>query len=115
MSKTTGEMKAELFEPERWTAEEMDSKMNIMHNMDCLEFMRKVPDDYFDLCLTDPPYGIDAAHERYTLINETWVNKKRAGYITKEWDKSPPEQIYFNEIIYTLSGGQFTISHEAHN
>lgn len=42
---------------ERWTKEEMDTKMNMIHNMDCLEFMKKVPDDYFDLVLTDPPYN----------------------------------------------------------
>lgn len=27
--------------------------------MDCLEFMKQVPDKYFDLVLTDPPYGMD--------------------------------------------------------
>ena len=36
----------------------MKNKMNKIHNIDCLEFMKQVPDDYFDLVLTDPPYGI---------------------------------------------------------
>ena len=26
-------------------------------NQDCLEYMRTLPDNYFDLCCTDPPYG----------------------------------------------------------
>jgi len=37
----------------------MQDKMNKIHNIDCLEFMKQVPDNYFDLVLTDPPYGID--------------------------------------------------------
>ena len=42
-----------------WTEEEMATKMNKIHNMDCLEFMKQVPDNYFDLILTDPPYGYE--------------------------------------------------------
>lgn len=36
----------------------MKYELNKIYNMDCLEFMRDVPDNYFDLVLTDPPYGI---------------------------------------------------------
>ena len=32
--------------------------MNKIHHIDCLEFMKQIPDDYFDLVLTDPPYEI---------------------------------------------------------
>jgi site-specific DNA-methyltransferase (adenine-specific) len=28
----------------------------ILHNGDCLEFMRSLPDNSIDMCLTDPPY-----------------------------------------------------------
>ena len=38
------------------TNEDMKSKMNKIHNIDCLEFMKQVPDNYFDLVLTDIPY-----------------------------------------------------------
>ena len=33
-------------------------ELNKIHNMDCLEFMKTVPDNFFDLVLTDPPYEI---------------------------------------------------------
>lgn len=36
----------------------MINKMNKIHNIDCLEFMKQVPDNYFDLVLTDPPFGM---------------------------------------------------------
>ncbi len=28
---------------------------NKIYNEDCLEFMKKLPDNYFDLIITDPP------------------------------------------------------------
>lgn len=27
-------------------------------NIDCMEYMRTLPDNYFDLAIVDPPYGI---------------------------------------------------------
>ena len=36
----------------------MQDKMNKIHHGDCLEFMRGVPDNYFDLVLTDPLFGM---------------------------------------------------------
>lgn len=30
-----------------------------VYNCDCLEYMRSLPDKYFDLCIADPPYGIN--------------------------------------------------------
>lgn len=27
------------------------------YNMDCMEGMKKFPDDFFDLAICDPPYG----------------------------------------------------------
>lgn len=31
--------------------------MNIAYNMDCMEYMRSLPDKAFDLAVVDPPYG----------------------------------------------------------
>ena len=33
-------------------------ELNKVYNEDCLTFMKRLPDDYFDLVITDPPYGI---------------------------------------------------------
>ena len=35
-----------------FTIEEMNDKLNKIHNCDCLDFMREVPDNYFDLTST---------------------------------------------------------------
>jgi DNA modification methylase len=29
-----------------------------VYNCDCLEYVKSIPDKYFDLCVADPPYGI---------------------------------------------------------
>ena len=29
-----------------------------VYNVDCLEYMKTIPDKFFDLCIADPPYGI---------------------------------------------------------
>ena len=31
--------------------------MNVAYNMDCMEYMRTLPDKAFDLAVVDPPYG----------------------------------------------------------
>jgi len=35
--------------------------MNKLIHGDFLEVMKQFPDNLFDLCLTDPPYGINVA------------------------------------------------------
>jgi len=42
--------------PKERQLEIMQDNMNKIHHIDCLEFMKQVPDDYFDLVLTDIPY-----------------------------------------------------------
>ena len=29
-----------------------------LHNIDCMEFMKDKPDNYYELAIVDPPYGI---------------------------------------------------------
>lgn len=75
----------------KWTEAEMLGKMNKVHHIDCLEFMKQVPDNYFDLVLTDPPYGINFAKQH---TGKGWVVRD-----TKEWDKGRPEKKVFDEIL----------------
>lgn len=37
--------------------------MNVAYNMDCMEAMREMPDNAFDLACVDPPYGNALANE----------------------------------------------------
>lgn len=55
----------------RWTEEEMKEKMNKIHNMDCLEFMKQVPDNYFDCVVTSPPYDGIKKYKGYSFDFES--------------------------------------------
>lgn len=44
---------------------------SIVYNLDCLEGMKQYPDKYFDLCLTDFPYGVNV---EYGAFNDTPQN-----------------------------------------
>lgn len=36
-------------------------ELDKIYNMDCIEGMKQIPDNYVDLVLTDPPYGVNKA------------------------------------------------------
>ena len=40
-------------------------------NMDCVEYMRTLPDNYFDIAICDPPYG-DADSGNFHLGGAVW-------------------------------------------
>lgn len=61
--------------------------------MDCMEYMRTVPDKYFDLAIVDPPYGIG---DKKLTSGGTWGKKYTAG--DAAWDKVPSDE-YFNELF----------------
>lgn len=86
--------------------------MNIVYNMDCMEYMRTLPDKAFDLAVVDPPYGIGMDGG---VIGGS-VLAKNTAYTKKQWDTRPPSPEYFleldrvsrNQIIW---GGNHFISH----
>lgn len=70
-------------------------------NIDCMEYMKTVPDKYFDLALVDPPYGIGVGSLAYTNGVQKAGNglAKRRDY-TKEtdWDLKRPNKDYFKTL-----------------
>lgn len=94
MSLTYKEMEKEIQEFD------MLEKMNKIHNIDCLEFMKQVPDDYFDLVLTDPPYGIKIGKMSYTNnVNGGVAKRNDYSKHDKDWDKQTPSIEIFKEIL----------------
>ena len=65
--------------------------MNIT-NEDNMELMARYKDNYFDLAIVDPPYGIDVNMNAGLRKGE----KKR--YTVKDWDKGIPTPEYFKEL-----------------
>jgi site-specific DNA-methyltransferase (adenine-specific) len=60
--------------------------------MDCVAGLRHYPDNYFDLAVVDPPYGIgmDGGNVGYKGFNN---------FEKKNWDKEIPNAEYFTELF----------------
>ena len=69
-----------------------------LFNCDNLEFMRSVPDGFYELAIVDPPYGIKASKGAST--NGTMRKKIASGEIKGgDWDNAIPDKIYFDELM----------------
>jgi DNA modification methylase len=62
---------------------------------DSIEVLREIKDKVFDLCLTDPPYGINADKMTMGKGSRNDTNKN----IKKNWDCSPIDISVINNII----------------
>ena len=71
-----------------------------LYNCDCMEYMKDIPDKYFDLAIVDPPYGIDIwrmgmgvgkSPKSSNIHNRKWS--------PKDWDSSTPSKAYFAELF----------------
>ena len=62
-----------------------------------MKLMDRYPDNYFDLAIVDPPYGIkrDGQEETFTKNRK----HKRKAHKQKAWDNDIPTHNYFNELF----------------
>jgi site-specific DNA-methyltransferase (adenine-specific) len=65
-------------------------------NEDNMELMARYPDNYFDLAIVDPPYGIDDKLYRSDYGKNS--NGSLAMYKDKRWDIAPNKE-YFDELF----------------
>ncbi len=86
--------------------------MNEAYCMDCMEYMKTVPDNYFDLAVVDPPYG-GAGNEfagktrfgqRFDKYKPEIIMDRRGCGHNKynkaiiDWDNAPDDE-YFEELF----------------
>ena len=68
-------------------------------NEDNMRLMARYEDNYFDLAIVDPPYGINADKKNSA---KKLQSKKSAGlskdYGNQEWDSAIPSDNYFDEL-----------------
>ena len=68
---------------------------------DNMDLMKQYEDNYFDLAIIDPPYGINFDGE--TTVKgkggkaKTFSNKQN--HLKKDWDNETPKKEYFDELI----------------
>ena len=67
-------------------------KLNQFYNIDCMEYMKTVPDKFFELAIVDPPYGIGMSGGK--------IGNSRVDYKNFHGDDNNiPNEIYFNELF----------------
>jgi len=69
-------------------------------NMDCIEGMKQYPDNYFELAIVDPPYGI----ERFKKVKENTDRNTKDVYANKflksaQFNNTKPNELYFKELF----------------
>lgn len=63
--------------------------VELLH-IDCMLYMKGLPDKAFDLAIVDPPYG----------IGNYWMKQKHTShYGKKSWNETVPDENYFNELF----------------
>jgi site-specific DNA-methyltransferase (adenine-specific) len=67
-------------------------KIKLM-NCDCMDYMKSLPDNAFELAIVDPPYGIGA--NKMTLGN----GKNKIFRGNSDWDATAPSKEYFAELF----------------
>lgn len=78
--------------------------MNEAYNIDCKEYMKGLPDGYFDLCIADPPYGRGehGGKDRSNFVKQKNGSRRfvqDGGYMKMSWDEEPPSDDVFQEIF----------------
>lgn len=87
-----------------------------VHNIDCVEYMRTLPDKYFQLSIADPPYGINAPNMKMGEHGgyESTATRCRKGRLNSgagklknrllnqsdcSWDREPPKKEFFDQLF----------------
>jgi site-specific DNA-methyltransferase (adenine-specific) len=70
-------------------------------NEDNMQLMSRYEDNYFDLAIVDPPYGIGEDGSKGVRTSPSRPNsyKRKPKYKAKGWDKKPPNKEYFLELL----------------
>lgn len=85
---------------------------------DNMLLMGRYPDNYFDLAIVDPPYGIDHANKAGKAAGTKYgtAKAKKRNYAAKDWDKEIPPAEYFRELFRVsknqiIWGGNYFTDH----
>jgi len=72
--------------------------MNTAYNMDCLEAMKGMKDNEFDLAIVDVPYGINRDGQK-EFVSKRKPKQNKKYFESKKWDNSIPSREYFNQLF----------------
>ena len=65
-----------------------------------MQLMARYADNYFDLAIVDPPYGLNINKKQMGAGSKyKHGRKKRNGFPAKNWDNETPSKEYFKELF----------------
>ncbi|HZJ76037.1 MAG TPA: DNA methyltransferase [Clostridia bacterium] len=75
---------------------EQKLEFNNFYCVDCMKVLKLIPDKSIDLCIVDPPYGL----ERYKKADGGNSKKIQCfGDSEKNWNNEKPDNTYFKELF----------------
>lgn len=82
---------------------------NLILQGDCLEVLKRYPDNFFDSVVTDPPYGL-SKEPNITEVLTKWVagesyDHGHGGFMGKSWDSFVPHPDVWKEVYRVLKPG----------
>ena len=70
-------------------------RMMEIHNIKCMDYMRSIPSNHFDIAVVDPPYG----HGKSSIKTGNTKSRMATSAHLKAYDNSaPPSREYFKEL-----------------
>lgn len=86
-----------------------------LHNGDCFEVLKSLPDNSIDSVVTDPPYGLNSKEPDMAEVLKHWLAGDDApvtgsGFMGKAWDKFVPGPAVWREVFRVLKPGGHLLS-----
>ena len=70
-----------------------------VYNCDCMDLLKQTPDNYYELSIVDPPYGIGFGAFNRTNKASDGTRIKADKYKNSDWDNGIPTEEYFKELF----------------
>jgi DNA modification methylase len=86
----------------------------VFHNKAAIK-LAQYPDNHFDSCVTDPPYGLGKEPDAMEVLKD-WIDhgyhevKSKGGFMGKEWDSFVPQPNEWKEVFRTLKPGGYLVA-----
>ena len=80
---------------------------------DCMDLLKDTPDNFYELAIVDPPYGIGIDGQKECIKGK---KSDRKFHKRKNWDKEIPNKEYFKELFRVsknqiIWGGNYFVKH----
>lgn len=79
---------------------------------DSIEYLKTLPDESIDSCITDPPYGLTSKPPKVDEVLRCWLDNKpylckKKGFMGNSWDSLVPGPELWKEVYRVLKPGAF--------